>query len=105
MTTLIETVARAIWDAERNTLPALFSHKFSDCELSQILARAALSAIEAAGYRVVPLEPTDEMCMAAHQRTAGWLHLDRHGAGLTQALMKANLRYKAMLAAAPKVTP
>jgi hypothetical protein len=89
---LIETVAEAIYKAQWCLDRA---HEYD-------LARAAIDAINASGtHRVVPVEPTDEMCMAAHQRTAGWLNLERHGSGLTQALMKARLRYKAMLDAAP----
>ena len=51
--------------------------------------RAVISEIEAAGYRVVPVEPTKAMIAAA-------MESDRDLVGLT---------YTAMLAAAPKVTP
>ena len=64
-------------------------------------ARAALAAIEAAGYRVVPVEPTEEM-------------VDRIGAELVRpnvymggtppgAKLRARSNYAAMLAARPKV--
>lgn len=56
-------------------------------------ARAALAAIEAAGYRVVPVEPTEEMAMRAA------VILDRD----PRPALAATL-YAAMLDAAPKVT-
>lgn len=100
---LIEAVARAMC----RTVCDKHVHYCRDCDSwnnELDYARAAIAAIEASGsHRVVPVVPTEDMCMAAHRRTAGWLSLEHQGSGLTQALIKARLRYVAMLAAAPKV--
>lgn len=58
-------------------------------------AKQVLSAIEAAGYRVVPVEPTDEM--AENARNAIYEPLS--------SKLRAKAVYTAMLADAPKVTP
>jgi hypothetical protein len=54
-------------------------------------ADAALAAIRAAGWAVVPVEPTDEMFEAGHEEVLG-------GSGVIAT-------YRAMLAAAPGVKP
>jgi predicted CoA-binding protein len=54
-------------------------------------AKAALAAIRAAGWAVVPVEPTDEMFEAGHEEVLG-------GSGVIAT-------YRAMLAAAPGVKP
>jgi len=57
-------------------------------------ARAALTAIEKAGHRIVPKQPTDEMLWAA--LSAGHFDGIKDDADM-------RLSYAAMLAAAPKV--
>jgi len=54
-------------------------------------AEAAIGAIRAAGWAVVPVEPTEEMFDAGHASSA-------HGHGIVAL-------YRAMLAAAPGVKP
>jgi hypothetical protein len=54
-------------------------------------AAIALAAIRAAGWAVVPVEPTDEMFEAGHEEVLG-------GSGVIAT-------YRAMLAAAPGVKP
>jgi hypothetical protein len=54
-------------------------------------AEAALTIIRAAGWAVVPVEPTDEMFEAGHEEVLG-------GSGVIAT-------YRAMLAAAPGVKP
>jgi len=53
--------------------------------------KAALAAIRAAGWAVVPVEPTEEMFDAGHASSA-------HGHGIVAL-------YRAMLAAAPEMKP
>lgn len=87
MSDLIEAMARAIcgeagYDKPWEAFNASERDMFVDC------ARAALAAIEAAGYRIVPVEPTWEMLEAgqAADREVGFHSL------------------AAAIAAAPKVT-
>jgi hypothetical protein len=61
------------------------------CGCSQEAGKAALDAIRAAGWAVVPVEPTEEMFDAGHASSA-------HGHGIVAL-------YRAMLAAAPGVKP
>ena len=87
-TDLVEAVARACAASDDETAGARYTNYWAD------MARAALAAIEAAGWRVVPVEPTEAMKVA----------------GLKQAMMaepdgfinQAIAAYVAMLAAAPK---
>lgn len=46
---ILGDVAKAIWDEEHN-----------GCECQ---ARAVFKVIESRGYRIVPIEPTDAMCI------------------------------------------
>lgn len=62
-------------------------------------ARAALTAIEAAGYVIVPREPTREMLDAAYKATALTGDFPR---GALSARNKMRSRWAAMLAAAAK---
>lgn len=55
--------------------------------------RAAITAIEKAGYRLVPLKPTDKMKAAWSEAYPGPDEND------------CEVEWSAMLAAAPKVTP
>jgi hypothetical protein len=64
-------------------------------EEAKFAAHATLSAINAAGYAVVPKEPTDPMWFAGHAA------LETHG----ESARASCWAYVAMLAAAPKVTP
>lgn len=87
---LIETMARAIcgeagYDKPWDAFNASERDMFVDC------ARAALAAIEAAGYRVVPVEPTEEMICA------GISAIQNH-----TMRMEVIVAYNVMLAAAPK---
>jgi hypothetical protein len=73
-------------------------------------ARTALAAIDAAGFAVVPKEPTREMLIASHEAALAWMR--RHGVtGLSPYSDYPNptettkVCFMAMLAAAPKVTP
>lgn len=72
MSDLVEIVARSM---TRFTRPDAFE-----------AAQQAFDAIEKSGHRIVPVEPTDEMCAAAER------------------IWPADEAYRAMLAAAPKVT-
>lgn len=49
--------------------------------------------------KVLPIEPTEEMKQAAHSSTAAFLNLQ--GSGLSQALQKHGIRYKAMCSGSP----
>jgi hypothetical protein len=63
-------------------------------------ARSAhLAALERAGWRCVPVEPTDEMCDAATRSTSAWLNSKLQGVALRR--LKLQIRWRAMLAAAP----
>lgn len=79
MTDLVEAVERAI---------LALNPKWEEAEDE---ARAALAAIEAAGYRVLPVEVTDDMEVAANEMLHDWVC--------------AQQCWDAMLDAAPKVTP
>ena len=64
------------------------------------IARAALAAIEAADWRVVPVEPTKAMAKAGDE--TGCFLCDAES--VNPHLDSAVSVYEAMLAAAPKVT-
>ena len=90
---LIEAMAQAIHDAEKEAWirggGTWIGSKPEARHYEQ--ARAAHSATEAAGYRLVPVEPTPEMMAAYHRASiAPVSSLSLHG-------------YRAMLAAAPEV--
>ena len=95
MTNLVETVARAIGETAYGFVDPCMTNTWAS---SHDLARAALTAIEAAGYRVVPVEPTERMEMA------GKCELVTHEMPVWGAKYIAKMAYTAMLAAAPKVT-
>ena len=90
---LIEAVAKALHDTVPGSeawgiYPAIRAHFAAK-------ARAALSAIEANGYRVVPVEPTGRMIA--------------DGAGVNlgkdpDLINVASITWRAMLSAAPKLT-
>lgn len=52
------------------------------------------------GFKLVPIEPTDEMIEAAMISTSSWKGIQ--GSALTVNREKARLRYKAMIDAAPQ---
>lgn len=58
MTNIVETIARAM--QESAAWPAVFG-----AGSAETLARASVTALEAAGYVVVPIEPTEAMLEAA----------------------------------------
>ena len=69
--------------------------------MSLIISDEILKFIGEAGYQLVPKEPTEEMVDAAINVTKiGWL--DIPGSKLTVNREKAKIRYRAMLARAPK---
>lgn len=81
----------------------------SSASVARAFARAALTTIEASGFRVVPITATEEMeregCCALGPRAAeaimaASLSGDKHSV----ARVKMRLGWNAMLAAAPKVT-
>jgi len=68
-------------------------------------ARAALSAISAAGWAVVPKQPTPEMDEAGYQAMLHWPEEWHLGPpeGITSEWFQSRQAYQWMLAAAPKV--
>ena len=110
---LVEVVALNIQSAEE--WPIFWSHDDA-CKLAQV----ALLAIEAAGYRIVPVEPTEEMMLAGREPVlhyecksppdmfsdCAWVNGEplRATGGFTKGDC-AVFVYRAMLAAAPKVVP
>lgn len=79
-------VTDAIWESQ------------TKCDDVEEHASAALAAIEAAGYRVVPVEPTD------HMETAGILAQDESAGENNIARPDFRAALRAAIAAAPKVT-
>jgi hypothetical protein len=63
---------------------------------------AALAALEAEGWVLVPVEPTDEMVAKAISSTSS--HLDLPGSKLMVNREKARIRYRAMIAAFREAT-
>lgn len=89
---LIEAVAKAIADSDRTLTETTF------LEPRYLrYARAALSAIEANGYRVVPVEPTQEMIEAGLEG-----EVVRDSSGTSWRSPTAYV-YSAMLSAAPRI--
>lgn len=92
---LVEAVAKAIQDTTCRVISedslGVVATSLPDDECVNA-ARAALSAIEANGYRVVPVEPTQEMLS--------------DGASWEDSCSKVVVGdvYRAMLSAAPKLT-
>ena len=84
---LIEAMVDAMFEADGNGAP---NAPWID------LARASITAIEAAGYRVVPVEPTEEMADAGTD--ARWQSVIRDANNVREI-------WTAMLSAAPKVSP
>lgn len=96
MTNLIETMAKAIhWDETPSGGVPWDNLKARDRIAWISPARAALAAIEAAGYRVAPVEPTGAMVDAANRCSDSAEYLTTWD---TPAVIRA------AIAAAPKVT-
>lgn len=96
MTILVETVARAIkYGLSVSVSP------FGDplVEDHDDAARAAIAAIEGAGYRIVPVEPTEQMI--SDGKSELYCHWKSKRAG---SVAVARI-YSDMLDAAPKVVP
>lgn len=91
MTDLIETVARGMAE-DANLDPDIWT-------VYRHEARASLRAIEAAGYRIVPVEATKAMRGAYHDAREEAENGDIYPEGTP------DYEWKAMLAAAPKVVP
>lgn len=93
---LIEAVAKASCDNvyQRHGLPSPWPHLPTDIrDAWTSSARAALAAIEAQGYRVVPVEPTEEMAEKARNAIYD----------SAPSKIRARSVYAAMLSAAPKI--
>jgi hypothetical protein len=87
---LIEAIERGIYGALSEPVSSQdFTRQMRQWARSQELAHAALSAIEAMGAVVVPVEATDEMS------EAGWVRLCDH------THLTAEDIYTVMLAASP----
>jgi len=86
---IAECMEEGSWDKDRPTFD--LDGWRNDC---RDFARAALSALRAAGYAVVPVEPTEEMDEAGTD--AGWKARQGYGSGGVYA---ADI-YRAMLEAA-----
>ena len=82
---LVERIARDLFEVPFGQFPSWNGKTY----LAD--AAIALAAIRAAGWAVVPVEPTDEMFEAGHEEVLG-------GSGVIAT-------YRAMLAAAPEVKP
>ena len=80
-----EKIVTSVWESQTR------------CDDAEEHARAALAAIEAAGYRVVPVEPTEAMEMD------GKCELIALAADLATSKWAAKKVYEAMVQAAPKV--
>ena len=92
---LIEKVAEALWDSEGYGFVHSWEALMPETrERHLVQARAALSAIEANGYRVVPVEPTQEMAEKARNAIYD----------SAPSTIRARSVYAAMIAAAPKLT-
>lgn len=64
------------------------------------LVRAALAAAEALGWKLVPVEPTQEMCKAAWESPPPY---ERHDSTREMYTHDYTQRYRAMLTAAPSI--
>lgn len=103
MSNPVEVLARAFqlrdFEGDKSLVDVLADDIFNATEhgerYSAILAAHVLRFIERAGYKVVPVEPTDAM------RAAGGEELDNGGGPCP---MYAAEVFRAMLAAAPAVT-
>ena len=97
---LIEVMARAMLADELAVRPTLTFHptweQESDIWLSN--ARAALTALEAAGVRLVPVEATEEMVERGDGRMRAWIPMPTYKGEYSQVLQDA---YRSMLAASP----
>lgn len=106
---LIETVAKAIYESDHaggeeainvaqwKALPNIVG--MEQCRVEYIrCAKAALSAIEASGHRIVPVEPTEVM------HDAGYGAANLFGGIEVPASELPDDVYRAMLAASPKIT-
>jgi hypothetical protein len=83
-------------------LVGLLRNRDLDSLASRIFSvKEMLIAIDQSGYQIVPKEPTIEMLEGARFSMMTW-H-DIQGSQLTINDEKAKIRYKAMLAKAPKV--
>lgn len=87
--TLIEAMAEAICDA-------MNMNRVGRLELDA--GAAALSALEAAGVRLVPVEATEEMVERGDGRMRAWIPMPTYKGEYSQVLQDA---YRAMLAASP----
>lgn len=111
MSDLVERLARSIyakrpdcqgkpWPLETEDQRRAYPHNpIAAVDLSFIYARAALSEIQAAGYAVVPREPTEKMWIDGQQAI-----IDRSDCDYINH-RAACYAWVAMLASSPKVLP
>lgn len=97
---VVEIVARAAHAGQKNApWPDLWWHEDpAKCRLSRHVASAILTAIEASGWKIVPVEPTEEMVERGVAEVAGLFGSDDNPASTSHNA------YAAMLSASPKVT-
>jgi len=67
---------------------------------ADLVADAQIAALHAAGYAVVPVEPTEAMLRAAHAALYQWRELQGDPQANPTNPQKHAVRYRAMLAAA-----
>jgi len=83
---IVETMARATHGYAFRLIAAIQNDSYGDrsklpdlkntCEQATLDATAALTALEAAGYRVVPVEPTEAMIEAGYNAYVDGLGID-----------------------------
>lgn len=105
MTDLTETMARAMWDRMVGYRRIAWDQlDVEDQDVFRAYARAAHAAIEAAGYRVVPVEPTEAMRAAFNTPMLDMPLGNGQSVKVHGFTHYAEGVWKDMLAAAPKVT-
>lgn len=108
MSKLVEAIRDAV-HAALNNAPYPWQHERADaCKLSEHVATSVLAAIEREGWKVVPVEPTEEMLKAGHLampveykywQEGGMLHAEIRP---HHECVSAASPWSAMLSASPK---
>lgn len=105
--TMSRVIARALSDAEESHLASIGLHRCSECPdcPDDMRVAAVLSALDAAGYVIVPKEPTQEMIeagwAAAHDESAAECWRDMLAA--SQQCQKAHAPNTATVAAIAEI--